>query len=103
LDQRQPAVLACSALKRDYRRQLSQDNENSLFVYLRGDFEQIRRRMVARRAHYFKPDLLRSQFDDLEEPADDEALIVAAGTSVGQIVETILSWAGLSPAGKAKM
>jgi len=60
-------VLACSALKEIYRARLLVSSEVKV-VYLRGEYEEIRRRLAQRREHYMNPELLRSQFDALEEP-----------------------------------
>ncbi|MFO7448358.1 MAG: gluconokinase [Ignavibacteriaceae bacterium] len=65
----QGAVLTCSALKEKYRKILKQDDEDVKFIYLKGSFEAIKSRMEQRQNHYFKPSLLQSQFDTLEEPA----------------------------------
>lgn len=63
------AVLACSALKESYRVQLSENyTANVRFAYLQGSKELILNRMLAR-DHFFPPELLDSQFADLEEPA----------------------------------
>jgi len=62
-------VLACSALKQKYRDYLSENCEVR-FVYLRGTFETISRRLIERPNHFMNPSLLRSQFDALEEPTD---------------------------------
>ena len=63
-----PGVLACSALKERYRRQLMDGNEGVQIVYLKGSYELIWSRMSAREEHYMKPHMLRSQFEALEEP-----------------------------------
>lgn len=63
-------VLACSALKRQYRRVLADGSERVTFVYLKGSRELILRRMSERSGHYMQPELLDSQFEALEEPAD---------------------------------
>ncbi|MDQ0464010.1 gluconokinase [Caulobacter ginsengisoli] len=65
-------VVACSALKRAYRDRLGAPR----LVYLRGEPDLIARRLEARRAHFFAPDLLASQFADLEPPGPDEQPIV---------------------------
>jgi gluconokinase len=62
-------VLACSALKREYRRRL-QINSNVKLVYLKGSYELLRERLHARKGHYAGEQLLASQFADLEEPSD---------------------------------
>ncbi len=62
------AVLACSALKESYRVQLSVNYTADVrFAYLQGSKELILNRMLAR-DHFFPPELLDSQFADLEEP-----------------------------------
>lgn len=85
------ALVACSALKRQYRQILlhgskaltsSSDSDvlppstpDVYFVFMHGDYEFIHQRMVARRGHYMKAELLRSQFDSLEPPLDDENVL----------------------------
>ena len=64
----QSAVLACSALKQAYRGRLRGDRPEVRFVYLKGDYALIRRRLRKRRDHFMKADLLTSQFATLEEP-----------------------------------
>jgi len=43
-----------------------------VFIYMKGSFEVIAERLKARAGHFMPPDLLRSQFDALEEPGEDE-------------------------------
>lgn len=64
------AVLACSALRTDYRRRLSGDDPRVCFVHLCGSPEQIAKRLRERRGHFMHPDLLRDQFDTLELDGD---------------------------------
>jgi len=85
-------VLACSALKEEYRQQLVIGPEVKL-VYLHADFELIERRMATRSGHYMDPALLQSQFDTLEAPQD--AIAVDASLSVPEIVATIRSALGI--------
>lgn len=63
------AVFSCSALKESYR-QFLQDGlaEPINWVYLRGSFDTIYQRLESRQGHYQKSDMLKSQFEDLEEP-----------------------------------
>jgi gluconokinase len=79
-------VLACSALKQAYRRQLMVSPEVRL-VYLRGAPDLIARRLSQRHGHYMDPGLLPSQFAALEEPAD--ALVVDIDATVPEIVAAI--------------
>lgn len=69
LDAGASAVLACSALKAEYREYLLID-PNVRLVYLKGSFELIRERLSHRHGHFMNPDLLKSQFEALEEPGD---------------------------------
>jgi gluconokinase len=79
-------VLACSALKQSYRAELRAGPEVS-FVYLKGSFDLFSQRVLARKGHFAKQDLLASQFATLEEPAD--AIIVDAAPSPEQIVSEV--------------
>ena len=73
-----PGVVTCSALKRRYRERLSAGRDDVRFVYLRGTYDLIARR-IAERAHDYMPAaLLQSQFDALEEPETDENPIVVS-------------------------
>ena len=65
-------IIVCSALKRRYRDALRKDNEGMVFIYMKGSFEVIAERLKARAGHFMPTDLLRSQFDALEEPGEDE-------------------------------
>ncbi|HUI89900.1 MAG TPA: gluconokinase [Anaerolineales bacterium] len=86
LEARRSIVLACSALKREYRDLLRVSDEIHL-VYLRGNYDQIEARMKTRKGHYMKPDMLASQFAILEEPSD--ALVVDSTKKPGEIVAII--------------
>jgi gluconokinase len=80
------AVLACSALKQTYRDTLSISDDVRV-VYLNGDRGTIAERLRSRRDHYMNPNLLASQFETLEEPAD--AVEIDASLSVDAIVQKI--------------
>jgi len=64
------AVLACSALTDDYRARLTAGVGHVRFLLLTGDPELIRQRIAARLGHFAGTDLLPSQLDTLEVPAD---------------------------------
>ncbi len=85
----EPAVVACSALKKAYREQLRTGNNGPVFVYLRGDFERLSHRLAGRRDHYMPAGLLESQFADLEEPGPDEAVVVDIDATVGEVLAAI--------------
>ncbi|NXP14852.1 GNTK gluconokinase, partial [Thinocorus orbignyianus] len=99
----QDAVLACSALKKMYRRVLvsgasaaestqpEQLGENTalkiLFVHLDGPMDTIAGRLHKRRGHFMPPELLKSQFDTLEPPSAPENFItVSIEQSLPEIV-----------------
>ena len=84
-----PGILACSALKSDYRQILRNGRSEVVFIYLRGDFNCIQNRLLQRTGHFMSSDLLRSQFDTLEEPED--ALVVDVSLTREEIVEEILN------------
>ncbi len=81
------AVLACSALKEEYRTILS-GRTKVKWVYLSANFETIYERMK-KRDHYMKPEMLQSQFDTLEIP--DYGIHMDAAYSVEEIVVKIIS------------
>jgi gluconokinase len=83
----QHAVITCSALKRTYRQVLRVDPDQVKFVYLKADYDVLLRRLHERKDHFMKPEMLRSQFDTLEEPHD--ALIVDADQPPEFIVHAI--------------
>lgn len=88
IDSDRQGVLACSALKSKYRQILQNDSEVK-FIYLRGDYDCIQSRVQQRTGHFMSSDLLRSQFDTLEEP--ENAIEVDVSHTPEAIVEEILS------------
>jgi carbohydrate kinase (thermoresistant glucokinase family) len=80
-------ILACSALKQSYRDKLSQQKEVK-FIYLKGSRDLISKRIHARTGHYMPPQLLDSQFNDLEEPHD--AIVIDINNSIDEITDKIL-------------
>jgi len=83
-----PGVLACSALKKRYRQQLTDGNDGVQVVYLKGSYDLIWSRMEKRTDHYMKPHMLKSQFETLEEPTN--ALTMDISMSLDDIVQEIL-------------
>jgi len=64
-------VIVCSALKQKYRDILSSDIQNETkWIHLAGSFDQIFERVNSRADHFMPSELLKSQFDILEEPKD---------------------------------
>ncbi|XP_060091383.1 probable gluconokinase isoform X2 [Heteronotia binoei] len=106
----QNTVLACSALKKMYRRILENGEaginvQNSsgqpeeqeepasrkiFFIHLDGPMELIAQRLAKRRGHFMPPELLRSQFDALEAPTTPENFItISLEKPVSEIVSII--------------
>jgi len=83
-----PVILACSALKESYRQILCEGLRRCEYVYLKGKYDLIWKRM-RQREHFMKPAMLQSQFDELEEPID--ALTVLISQPVDQIIEKIIN------------
>ena len=83
-------VIACSALKEDYRDILKKNIEaNVKWIFLNGSFEQISSRLEQREDHFMPSSLLKSQFDTLEIPI--EAVSVDILNSPEKITEKILN------------
>lgn len=89
------AILACSAIKEAYRSKLAGGDGATRFVYLKVDYDAAFVRLRVRPGHYFKENLLRSQFDALEEPAAGDALVVDAALAPEEIVGNIRRELGL--------
>ena len=55
---------------------------------LKGDFDTIEARLKARKGHFFKPQMLVTQFATLEEPGSDEpdVLVVDIAHSLDDVV-----------------
>lgn len=94
IGQAENTVLACSALKEAYRQYLCVSDEVRL-VYLKGEYALIEARLKKRRDHFMNPALLRSQFDTLEEPQGEAAVVVELGPSPRELVQTIRRRLGL--------
>jgi gluconokinase len=83
-------ILACSALKQKYRDTLTADMPPGAitFVWLDTPKEIIAERLAARHHEFMNPNLLQSQFDTLEPPAD--ALRIVNDRDPEQVVASIL-------------
>lgn len=83
------AVIACSALKKQYRDIISMNIGESIFwIYLHGTKDLIQQRMTARKNHYMPVALLQSQFDILEIP--NESIKIDISLDPQTMVNTIL-------------
>ena len=81
-------MLACSALKQKYRAQLLDGLDGIAVIHLAGSYELIWLRMNARVGHFMKPEMLKSQFDDLEVPRN--AFVVDVSIPLDQVLDTIV-------------
>jgi gluconokinase len=86
---KQSVVLACSALKESYRQLLlaGTNDRDVKLVYLKGTYELFSQRVLARKGHFAKQDLIASQFEALEEPV--HAITVDAQETPEQMVAEI--------------
>lgn len=80
-------VLACSALKEDYRQRLLSGLKAKV-VYLKGSPELMRLRLEGRTGHFAGESILADQFAVLEEPQN--ALVVDDAGNPEQIVTEII-------------
>lgn len=66
----QSAIIACSALKEGYREILTEHSKEVRFVYLKGNYKLLKKRLNQRHGHFMNPSLLKSQIESLEEPVN---------------------------------
>lgn len=94
----EPAIVACSALRRAYRDGLRAGRPGLRFVWLTGEPAVLRRRLAERTGHFAGPDLLASQLATLEPPSSDEGVIaVDIGLPTADQVERVIGSLGPSP------
>jgi gluconokinase len=87
------AVLTCSALKRAYRDKLRAAVPGLHFVYLHLSQEQALQRVAARDGHFYPPSLVASQFQALEDPRSEAAVLaVDAGLTVEEVALQAANW-----------
>jgi gluconokinase len=86
-------ALACSALKQSYREELNAGAVR--FVYLKGDAQLISQRLHDRHGHFASDAILKSQFEDLEEPAD--AVVVSIAQTPDAVADEIIGKLKLAP------
>lgn len=94
LKEKVSTILACSALKQAYRDILGVDQSTVKTVYLKGSYELLRKRVEERQHPYMDKNLLRSQFDTLEEPKDGLTVDISATPEI--VVSTIMNNLDLS-------
>ncbi|CAL8249314.1 unnamed protein product [Merluccius merluccius] len=103
------AIVVCSALKRRYRQILLHGAQaltstscpeqevpppflpGVYFLFLRGDYELIHQRMLARSGHYMRADMLQSQLAALEPPgAEERAVAIDVRRDIGDIATEVV-------------
>lgn len=88
-------VIACSALKRKYRDHIRAQAPDTVFIHLSGSFELLSQRMAERTGHFMPVDLLKSQFDALDElQADERGVVLDISASPQQLVNDAADWLG---------
>ena len=94
----QRCIVTCSALKRSYRERLTGGRKDARIVHLSGSYELIASRLAARRHEYMPASLLKSQFETLEPPGEDEnPLVLPIDREPDELVREILAKLELRP------
>jgi carbohydrate kinase (thermoresistant glucokinase family) len=84
------AIIACSALKEKYRKALSSGITAPVFwVFLKGSYELILERMKKRTNHFMPPAMLSSQFETLEIPA--RAIVIDIADRPEKIIDALIT------------
>lgn len=86
-------IIVCSALKKAYRDQIRDGNQNVTFLFLDGDKALIIERMRARKGHFMKTDMLESQFATLQRPSAEETdvLTISIASDIDRVVEQAIT------------
>jgi gluconokinase len=85
-----PVIIACSALRAAYRDHIRAGTGGDVvFVYLAGAPDVIGARVAERTHAFMAPTLLDSQFEALEPPSADEAIILPVTLPVAAQIDII--------------
>ncbi|MBB1360850.1 gluconokinase [Shewanella sp. SR44-4] len=91
-NQNKTVIIGCSALKKSYRDLIRQGNQQVGFLYLQGSYELILARIMARKGHFMKQNMVDSQFATLEEPTNEPLVVtVDINASITDIVKQALA------------
>jgi gluconokinase len=91
-------VLTCSALKRTYRDLLRAAAPGLRFVHLAVTPEVAARRVTTRSGHFYPPVLVASQFEALEDPGQEEdVLVLDASAPLQELAAQTLRRLGAMP------
>jgi carbohydrate kinase (thermoresistant glucokinase family) len=82
------AILACSGLKKKYRRKLS-SNREIIFIFLDGEYDLIYQRLIKRKSHFFTELMLKEQFSSLEKP--ENCINIPINQSIQNICLSIIN------------
>ncbi|WNC69389.1 gluconokinase, GntK/IdnK-type [Thalassotalea nanhaiensis] len=86
-------VLAYSGLRAEHREKFRQLGFNTRFVFLDVDEQQLQVRLKNRPSHFFKEELLASQFSALQRPNDEsDVFVVDANHSQASVLGQIVSY-----------
>lgn len=91
--EKRDAVLACSALRAQFRDRLRTAVRELRYVYLRASAGLLAQRLATRTGHFMPAELLASQLSALEEP--DDALAIDAALPPDDIVAEIRAALGV--------
>ncbi len=92
-------VLACSALKQQYRDLFRTHVGHLKFIFLDAGRDAIAQRMASRRGHFMPASLLDAQFANLERPLKNEGAIVIDAAAPMPTVEDAVEAAAKSVCG----
>lgn len=84
------AIIACSALKENYRDILTNGVPQPVWIFLQGNYELIYKRMEQRSGHFMPAQLLQSQFNSLEIP--ENALTISIENKPEAITAQIVQY-----------
>lgn len=84
------AVLACSALKKNYRELLSKYSTSVQFIFLKVPETIAFKRLEQRKGHYMPKSLLDSQFETLEEPTSKDVISITVNKNPSEVLKNIL-------------
>jgi gluconokinase len=90
-------VVACSALKREYREVLGVGRQDVALVLLDVPPDVLAERLAKRKGHFAGPGLLASQLTTLEAPSSGEALVVDASAPPDRVVDEIVTRLPMRP------
>jgi carbohydrate kinase (thermoresistant glucokinase family) len=105
MDQRiaagQPAVVTCSALRREYRDVLLTGRPLAQLVYLLESRETLEEHLTGRHGHFFPAELLDSQLATQEAPRDEPRVLTVTphGSPAATVADIVTRlWPGGPPA-----